>query len=78
IQRRLARVEAGVQGPHKLSRGYLPVLTYGSSFLTHPGLSQAVGKFLARERRQTLRDLELLRQRSPYRADSPATATLSR
>ncbi|MEW6283237.1 MAG: GNAT family N-acetyltransferase, partial [Candidatus Eremiobacterota bacterium] len=58
IQRRLARVEAGVQGPHKLSRGYLPVLTYGSSFLTHPGLSQAVGKFLARERRQTLRDLE--------------------
>jgi hypothetical protein len=30
ISLRLSRVEAGAQGEHKLSRGYLPTLTYSS------------------------------------------------
>jgi len=45
----LARVEAGAQGAHKISRGYLPVPTYSAHWIAHPGLRRAVAEFLARE-----------------------------
>src|SRR5207237_572774 len=36
IQKKLAHVEAGAQGEHKISRGYMPVTTYSAHFLAHP------------------------------------------
>ena len=38
IARKLARVEAGAQGAHKLARGYLPVETYSAHYITNPAL----------------------------------------
>ncbi len=42
ISRRLDRVEAGAQGEHKISRGYLPHLTYSSHYITDPGFRTVV------------------------------------
>jgi uncharacterized protein len=50
IARRLARVEAGAQGEHKLARGYLPVTTYSAHYVADPALRRAIADFLKRER----------------------------
>ena len=39
IARGLARVEAGAQGPHKLSRGYAPVPTFSAHSHRRPAAS---------------------------------------
>lgn len=71
IAHRLARVEAGAQGPHKLSRGYLPVPTHSAHWIAHAGLRAAVAGLLERERPAVLRQIEeLTAAASPYRATS--------
>src|SRR3712207_4058405 len=46
----LARVEAGAQGEHKLSRGYRPVTTHSAHDFADAGLAQAIAAYLDRER----------------------------
>jgi predicted N-acyltransferase len=67
IRHRLARVEAGAQGAHKLARGYLPSETYSAHYIADPGLRRAVADFLKRERRAVARDIALLGEESPYK-----------
>lgn len=50
IAHRLAVVEAGAQGEHKLMRGYRPALTRSAHSIAHPGLRRAVTQFLQHER----------------------------
>src|SRR5262247_134857 len=49
IEHKLARVEAGAQGEHKLARGYLPTTTYSAHFIADAGLRRAIADYLARE-----------------------------
>jgi predicted N-acyltransferase len=67
IERGLARVEAGAQGPHKLQRGYEPVPTYSAHWIRDPGFRDAVERFLAQERLEMRCELEQLRELLPYR-----------
>lgn len=67
IQHRLARVEAGAQGAHKLARGYLPVATYSAHWIADPALRRAVAAYLNRERLGVAREIALLSEESPYR-----------
>jgi predicted N-acyltransferase len=67
IARKLARVEAGAQGAHKLARGYLPVETYSAHYIADPGLRRAVADYLKRERPAVSREIALLAGESPYR-----------
>jgi predicted N-acyltransferase len=67
IAQRIARVEAGAQGEHKISRGYLPVATYSAHHLRHPGLRAAVADFLERERTAITAEMCELAESSPYR-----------
>ena len=67
IAHRLARVEAGAQGEHKLARGYLPSETYSAHYIADPGLRRAVADYLKRERRAVAREIALLTEESPYR-----------
>src|SRR5215475_8051877 len=46
IDHRLARVEAGAQGEHKLARGYMPVTTRSAHYIADPALRRAVADFL--------------------------------
>lgn len=67
IARRLKVVEAGAQGEHKLARGYLPVRTCSSHWITHDGLRAAVARYLQEERARVSEDIEMLREHSPFR-----------
>jgi len=63
----LARVEAGAQGGHKLLRGYAPVTTYSLHHLTHPGLADAVARYLEAEREAVARESRALLDMTPFR-----------
>jgi len=67
IDRRLARVEAGAQGPHKLARGYLPTTTFSLHHLAHRGLATAVDRYLAEERASIAAESEALARHAPFR-----------
>jgi len=67
IARKLQRVEAGAQGPHKLARGYLPKSTYSLHYLAHPGLSRAVADYLDQERLAVEEDQSALAEHAPFR-----------
>lgn len=67
IANKLARVEAGAQGGHKLARGYLPAETYSAHYLADPALRRAVADYLARERLAVAHEAALLTEESPYR-----------
>jgi uncharacterized protein len=49
IERRLAVFEGGAQGEHKLARGFEPVTTFSSHWLSHPAFNAAVQRYLERE-----------------------------
>ncbi len=70
VQHKLARVEAGAQGAHKLARGYLPSETYSAHYIADPALRRAVADYLKRERRAVAREIALLSDESPYRRGS--------
>jgi predicted N-acyltransferase len=67
IARGLARVEAGAQGEHKLSRGYRPVPTFSAHYLADPGLRRAVADYLAGEREAVREEIGWLEEMTPFR-----------
>jgi predicted N-acyltransferase len=67
IERGLARVEAGAQGPHKLSRGYVPVPTWSAHFIPDPDFRAAVADFLAAERQAVALEIGTLAEMAPFR-----------
>jgi predicted N-acyltransferase len=74
IQHKLARVEAGAQGEHKLARGYLPEKTYSVHHIVDPALRRAVANFLERERENVDAACEVLAEHGPYRKAPPDQA----
>ncbi|MGK2941988.1 MAG: GNAT family N-acetyltransferase [Immundisolibacter sp.] len=63
----LARFEAGAQGEHKLSRGFLPVETHSLHWLAEPRFADAVADYLAEETGELERYRDLLAEHSPFR-----------
>jgi predicted N-acyltransferase len=74
IERGLARVEAGAQGPHKLQRGYEPVPTYSAHWIRDAGFRAAVEHFLAEERAEMACEMKELRELLPYRQNVECSA----
>ncbi len=69
IARKLRRVEAGAQGEHKISRGYLPTTTYSAHYIVDPGLRRAIEDFLKRERAYVAAAGEELAEAAPFRKE---------
>nr|WP_172123411.1 MULTISPECIES: GNAT family N-acetyltransferase [unclassified Devosia] len=67
IAHKLAVVEAGAQGEHKLARGYAPATTYSVHYIAHPGLRGAIADFLEHERASVAREQEALDTYTPFR-----------
>lgn len=67
IAHKLAVVEAGAQGEHKLARGYAPATTHSVHWIAHPGLRSAVADYLESERASVERNQDLLDQYTPFR-----------
>jgi hypothetical protein len=69
IEHRLARVEAGAQGEHKISRGYLPTTTYSAHYIVDPGLRRAIEDFLKHERAYVAAAGAELAEAAPFRKE---------
>jgi predicted N-acyltransferase len=67
IAHKLARVEAGAQGEHKLARGYLPHTTYSLHYLAHSGLRRAVAAYLEQERCAVAEESRALTDLAPFK-----------
>ena len=69
IEHKLARVEAGAQGEHKISRGYMPTTTYSAHYIVDPALRRAIEDFLRRERAYVAAAGEELAEAAPFRKE---------
>lgn len=64
----LKRVEAGTQGEHKLSRGYLPNPVYSAHYIRDKRLRAPVAAYLEQERPAVVEQMiELAQEASPFR-----------
>jgi hypothetical protein len=70
IHRRLAVVEAGAQGEHKLARGYVPQTTFSAHHIADPGLRRAINDYLKRERAYVAEAGRELLDYAPFRKDA--------
>jgi len=68
----LSRFDAGTQGPHKLARGFDPVVTRSAHRLADERLAAAVAAFLAEERAEVAQLRERLATHSAYRNEAAA------
>ena len=69
IAHRLRCVEAGAQGEHKISRGYMPKTTYSAHYIADPALRRAIADYLVRERAYVDAAGAELAAAAPYRKD---------
>jgi hypothetical protein len=67
IELGLPRVEAGAQGEHKLARGYTPSPTYSAHWIAHPGLRDAVARYLEAETPAVVDEAEMLAEHTPFK-----------
>jgi predicted N-acyltransferase len=70
IAHKLARVEAGAQGEHKLARGYLPSTTYSAHYIADRAFRRAIDDYLGRERAYVEAAGRELAEASPFRKGS--------
>jgi predicted N-acyltransferase len=67
IAHKLSVVEAGAQGEHKLARGYAPTTTHSAHWIGHPGLRDAVARYLKQERVAVAREQKALSELTPFK-----------
>ena len=67
IANNIKYVEAGAQGEHKLSRGYLPQKTWSAHWIKEKDFSTAINKFLNEEAKMISSHKENLEASGPYK-----------
>lgn len=67
IRHGFSRFEGGAQGEHKMARALMPVRTTSAHWLAHPAFSDAIERFLEREKDGVEHYLQHLDERSPFR-----------
>jgi uncharacterized protein len=72
IAHKMQRVEAGAQGEHKISRGYMPTTTFSVHYIADPGLRRAIADYLVRERAYVAAAGQELSELAPFRKDLAA------
>jgi predicted N-acyltransferase len=69
IAHKLATVEAGAQGEHKIARGYMPKTTHSAHYIADPALRRAIAEYLLRERAYIAAAGAEMAAMAPYRKD---------
>jgi predicted N-acyltransferase len=69
IAHKLAFVEAGAQGEHKIARGYMPKTTHSAHYIADPALRRAIADYLVRERAFVAAAGDELATLAPYRKE---------
>lgn len=68
IKHGIQRFEAGAQGEHKLSRGFLPTTTWSAHWLAHPEFSNVIAEFLQHEQKGIQDYIDVLSEHSPFKS----------
>ncbi|GAB4197119.1 MAG: GNAT family N-acetyltransferase [Wenzhouxiangellaceae bacterium] len=66
LQHGLKRFEPGVQGEHKVSRGFLPAASYSAHYFSHPQVARAARQWLNDEQDWMSRYRQEILLHSPY------------
>jgi predicted N-acyltransferase len=69
IRHGLGLFEPGAQGEHKISRGFLPSLTWSAHWIADAGFRDAVDRFVAHEHELVLEYRDDMQRSSPFRDD---------
>jgi len=75
IRNGLSLFEPGVQGEHKISRGFLPTLTWSVHWIQDPVLRAGVARYLADEHELILDYSKEMQRLSPYRQEASGQAS---
>ncbi len=67
IEQKIAVFEGGAQGEHKMARGFLPTRTWSAHWLAHPAFSDAIERFLEREKGGIDEYIDELNERNPFK-----------
>ena len=67
IKHGLRTLDAGVQGEHKLNRGFDAVRTYSCHWINHQGFRDAIDDFLVRERQEIDFHISNMKKHTPYK-----------
>jgi predicted N-acyltransferase len=67
IEQKIAVFEGGAQGEHKMARGFLPTRTWSAHWLAHPAFSDAIERFLEREKGGIDDYIDELNDRNPFK-----------
>ncbi len=68
IVNQLQYLEAGAQGEHKISRGFLPVKTRSLHWIGHEGFRQAIEEYLSQEKRGIEQYIAEAASHSPFKS----------
>ncbi|NKC13071.1 MAG: GNAT family N-acetyltransferase [Gammaproteobacteria bacterium] len=77
IEHGLGRLEAGAQGEHKLSRGFMPVPTHSAHWFAHAGFRDAIARLLVEEAGDVQSYLNAAAEHSPFKSESHPPADRS-
>jgi uncharacterized protein len=67
IEKRLKRLDAGVQGEHKIARGFEPVAMHSAHWINEDDFRNAITRYLDRETVMLQEHIESLKTRLPYK-----------
>ncbi|MBX2880290.1 MAG: GNAT family N-acetyltransferase [Granulosicoccus sp.] len=70
IDHGIDRFEPGAQGEHKITRGFVPTITYSAHYIRHPGFRDAIADFLNQEIPHVKQRCAGLSDLLPFRKDS--------
>ena len=67
LKNRIKKVEAGAQGEHKISRGYLPSFVYSLHWFSNKTFASAISEYLDKEEKVINQEYDILMKTSPYK-----------
>ena len=70
IREGLKLFDPGVQGEHKLARGFGPATSYSTHWVRHAGFADALSGYLSDEREQVARYVEIAGEHTPFKQAS--------
>ena len=74
IREGLKLFDPGVQGEHKLARGFMPVTSYSTHWVRHEGFADALTGYLDREREQVAHYIEIAGEHTPFKNEGAGLA----
>ncbi len=67
IKNKIKKIEAGAQGEHKISRGYVPKITYSNHWFDNHKLSGLINDFFIQERKKVMESVNYLESFVPFK-----------